>query len=442
MTATKEDLGSNRVRLEIDVPAARFQESIDKVYRSSRGEFTIPGFRKGKAPRAVIESHYGPGTFYNRAFDDLFPEVYSSAVSEVGVVPVGPPENLKFLEVDGSKGIRFTVEFYVVPEVTLGNYEGLKATRHHHTVSEAEIDERLKALQEENARWVETEDAAENGDRIKIDFSGSIGGEPFEGGQAEGYDLTLGSHTFIDGFEEQLTGMKPGEERDVTVTFPEDYPASEVAGKDAVFAVRLGTVKRKELPEIDDDFAEDVSEFDTVEDLRAGTRERLQKIADDRLEAQLESDLIRQVVDDSEMDIPKIMIDSEIEDRLRRMQQQLIFQGMTLDDYFAATGTDPAAFTDAMRPEAESAIKLQLVMPELIRALDTAPTEEELKNEYARIAADRDTDVEEFVRQMSSAQKEAVASQVALRKTMDRLKEISEITDAAEDAAEETAPEG
>lgn len=440
MTATKENLGSNKVRLSVSVPAGRFQESIDKVYRNSRGEFTIPGFRKGKAPRAVIESHYGPATFYSRAFDDLFPVVYSEAVNEAEIVPVGLPENLVMKEMDGRKGIRFTVDVYTVPEVKLGRYEGLQATRLLHKVSEEDIDRQVRAVQLENSRWVESEAPAAAGDRVNIDFVGSIDGVPFEGGSADSTDLLLGSGTFIPGFEEQLEGIRAGEDRDIQVTFPEQYPAEDLAGREAVFAVHANSVKQRELPEADDDFAEDVSEYDTMEEWRCQIRERLQKQVDEELENALETELLSQVLADTEIDVPPVMIESEVNDRLSQARQELLAQGIALESYLAARNMDLPGYAATLAPDAERAIRLRLLMSELVRALDAQPTDEELAAAYDEMAVERRQDPEEFRKKMTKPQQDAIASREATRKMLAKLKDLSEITEKdLEEAAEEKA---
>lgn len=449
MTASKEKLGSNRVRLEVEVPAARFQESIERAYRNSRGEFTIPGFRKGKAPRAVIESHYGPGIFYNKAFDDLFPEVYSQAVQEVEVVPVGPPENLTFLEVDGSKGIRFSVELYTMPEVTLGNYRNLEARRLHHTVSESEIDDQLEALRLENSRYVDSEAPAQAGDQVDINYVGTLDGEPFEGGSADGTTVEIGSGTFIPGFEDGLVGAVSGEDRDIVVTFPEGYHAADLAGREAVFAVHVNAVKHREMPALDDDFAEDVSEFDTLAELRGDIRTKLQNAVDNQFEGTLDSELLGRVMDDSVIDVPPVMVDSEISDRLAEVRQGLMFRGVTLEEYLQAAGTDLASYAEAMRPEAERTIKLRLIVPALVRELDAEPTAEELEEVYSTMAADRHEDPEEFKRKMGAAQKDAIASREGMQRMLKKLKGMSVITDVDLDeektdetpSGEEAAPE-
>lgn len=429
MTASKEKLGSNRVRVEVDVPAARFQDSINRVYRSSRGEFNIPGFRKGKAPRAVIESHYGPGIFYNKAFDDMFPEVYAQTLKELDVVPVGPPENLTFLEVDGTKGIRFSFEVYTLPEVVLGNYEGLAVTRRHHTITDAEIDDQLRSMQIEGTRFVETDEPAQNGDQLNMNFVGTLDGEVFDGGSADETTLVLGSGRFIPGFEEQLVGMRSGEDRDITVTFPEDYQSEGLAGRDVQFAVHVNSVSHGELPALDDEFAEDVSEFDTLAELRDDIRSKMQAQVDRELENALETELLGQIVADSTIDVPPVVIDNEVNDRLAGVRQQLVFQGISLEDYLQSAGTDVASYAAALRPEAEHAIRLRLVVPELVRALEAEPTPEELDAVYTSMAEERGEEPKAFKEKMSPVQKEAIASREGMQRMLSKLKELSEITE-------------
>ena len=441
MPATVEKLGPNRVRLEVDVPRDRFQESIEKVYRDSRSHFMIDGFRRGKAPRAVIESHYGPGVFFQDAFDDLFPDVYRDAVMENDLVPVGPPENLQYLEVDGDKGVRFTVEVSTFPEVRLGNYTGLKAKRAHHTVTDEEVAAQLARLQEENAGREQTEGPAEDKDTLDIDFAGTIDGEPFEGGSAEHQQLTLGSGRFIDGFETQLLGAVPGEERDVTVTFPENYQAEDLAGREAVFHVTVNSISRAVLPELDDDFAEDVSEFDTLGELEDDLRAKLQEQHDQRQEAALESELVSQVAENTEIDLPPVMIEGEIDEMLTQLRQQLIYTGLSLEDFLKMQNTDITTFREAQRDDAERTLKTRLVIEELVNTLETMPDDEEVDGLIDAYAEERGQDKEKVRSTITEQQRSVLAYREAVRKMLTKLKEMSDIEDTEEEITEDAAQE-
>lgn len=419
MTAKIDKLGPNQVRLEIQVPAARFHEGIERAYRKSRGEFTVPGFRKGKVPRAVIESHYGPGVFYNKAFDELFPDVYSEAVAEANVAPVGPPENLQFLEVERNTGIRFTVDVYVVPEVLLGEYEGVRATRRHRTVTDEEVQKQLETLQRENSRWPEVDGPAEMGDQITVSYE-LPGREDEAAAPAE--QVELGSGYQLESIDSQLVGMSAGDTREITVGGP-------IEGETSTVLAHVTAVRHRELPPLDDDFAEDVSAFDTIGELREETKKQLQEKVDRELENELEMQILLQILDDSTIDLPAVMVDSEVSDRVARLRQQLLLAGVSLEDYLAQLGIDLQTYASHIRPDAERSLKLHLLMQELIATLGTEPSAEELEEEYSRMAAERGVDADVFRKQMGEQQKGAIAARLANNRMLEKLKEMSEITD-------------
>lgn len=437
MPATVEKLGPNRVRLEVDVPRDRFQESIEKVYRGARSQFAIDGFRRGKAPRAVIESRYGPGVFFQDAFDDLFPDVYSEALKDNDIVPVGPPENLQYLEVNSNTGVRFTVDVTTFPEVTLGDIQGLHAERIRHIVTDDEVDAALRRMQEENGRLEVTEDAAQDGDVLDIDFTGTLDGEPFEGGSAENQQLKLGSGRFIDGFEAQLTGAHAGEERDITVTFPENYEAEDLAGREAVFHVTVHQVNRLVLPSLDDEFAEDVSAFDTLAELRSDLRRQLEEESAQQQEARLESALVSQVAEQAQVDIPAVMIDTELDEMTAQMRQQLMYAGLSLEQYLDMQDMDLASYRDLQRPAAENTVRIRLVIEELIDALGTMPEEDEVDGILEAFAQERSQDKDKLKESISEQQRSTLAYREGVKRMLAKLKDMSEIEEVEEDTAQD-----
>ena len=278
--AKVESAGANKVKLTVEVTAEDFAEALQKAYLKNKGKFFVQGFRKGKVPRPVIERHYGEGVFYEDAFEILFPESYSRAVEELDIVPVSRPE-IDIEKISKEEGIVYTVEVYVKPEVKLGQYKGVEAELVEAEVTDEQVEAEIARIRERNARWVDVDREAQNGDKVVIDYSGSVDGVKFDGGTADNQIIELGSGTFIPGFEEQIVGMKKGEEKDLTVTFPENYRAKDLAGKEAVFHVKLHDVKQKELPDLDDDFAQDVSEFDTMDEYRADIKAKLLERAEE-----------------------------------------------------------------------------------------------------------------------------------------------------------------
>ena len=352
----------NEVKLSFVVEAEKFDEAMKKVYAKTAKYFNIPGFRKGKAPMQMVEKQYGSSIFYEDTFNELVPEIYETAIKENNIQVVSNPD-IDITQIGKGKDLIFTAIVQIKPEVKLGKYKGIELKKIEYNVSDHDIEHELGHMAEHNARLVSIEDRpVEKGDITVIDFEGSIDGVPFEGGKAEKHELEIGSNTFIPGFEDQIVGMKLEEEKDITVTFPEDYFSKELAGKPAVFKVKLHEIKKKELPKIDDEFAKDVSEFETLAELKNSIKERMQKANEEKAKYEMEDAALKAVSDNVEIDIPSGMIDAEIDNMMKDIEQRLQYQGLTL------------------------AVKSRLVIEAIIKAEDIKPEEKEVEEKLKEMA--------------------------------------------------------
>jgi len=414
--AKVESVGANQVKIEIDISAEEFAAALHQAYLKNKGKFNIQGFRKGKAPRAVIESHYGEGIFYEDAFDIAFPESYNKAVDELSIVPVSRPK-LDVTKI-GKDGVCYTAEVFVKPEVKLGEYKGVKVKAVKAEVTDEQVDAEIALAAERNARWVDVDRAAQEKDKVIIDYSGSIDGVKFEGGTAENQALELGSHSFIEGFEEQVVGMSKGEEKDITVRFPDEYHAKELAGKEAVFHIVMHDVKAKEMPELNDDFAQDVSEFDTFEEYKADVRKKLEENAAHRAEHELENAVLEEVVKAAEIDLPECMVENQIDHRLQQIEYSLMYQGIRLEDYLKMTGTKIEDLRAEYRDEAERSVRTQLTVEAVMKAEGIEATEEQLKDELAKRAERAKKDPEEYAAKLSGEQLEYIKENLAYDNTV------------------------
>jgi trigger factor len=353
MSVKVEKLDHNMVRLTIEVDSDKFNSAIKRAYNKQKGSFNLPGFRKGKVPMKVIERVYGTGIFYEDAANDIMPKAYEDAVEESGEEIVSQPE-INVVQIGKDQPFIFTAEVAVRPEVNLGEYKGLDVDKVPVEVTEEEIEEELKKAQEQNAREIKIEDRpVAEGDIITLDYAGTIDGVPFDGGTASNQTLEIGSHSFIDTFEDQLVGMNIGDEKDVEVTFPEEYHSAEVAGKPAVFHVKVLGITEKQLPEIDDDFAQDTTEFDSLEEYKEDIRSKLQLGKEEQAKNVMANQLIDKVVEGSEIDVPEAMIEAQVDQMTQEFQQRVGYQGISFEQYLQFTGQDPDAFRENMKPEAE-----------------------------------------------------------------------------------------
>jgi len=422
-SATKKE--NNRVELAIEVDAATFEAAVEAAYRKDIQNITVPGFRKGKAPRALVEKMYGEGMFYETAVNEVYPAALDEAIKESGYTYVEDKIDFDVQSV-GKDGLKFTAVITVKPEVAVGEYKGLKATRKVAPVTEEDVENELKMLQERNSRMVAVDDrAAEMGDTVTFDFEGFVDDVPFEGGKAENHSLLLGSGQFIPGFEEQIVGKKIDEEFDVNVTFPEEYHAKELAGKPAVFKCKLHEIQMKELPALDDDFAKDVSDFDTLEELKEDAKKKLEErraaAADDEVAEQLVNGLVGIL----EADVPAAMYENEINESIREFEYRLQSQGLSLDMYMQYTGMDMAAFRESYREQAEKKVKLRLVLEKIAELEAIEPTAEEIEAEYARFAEQYQIEPEKV---KAFIPEDALKQDLAVQKAMDFVKENAKIT--------------
>ena len=405
--------------LEFSVDKETFDKAVNKVYKKQVGSINVPGFRKGKAPRSVIERMYGKGVFYEDAANELIPDAYEEAVKAADITPVGRADfDIKEI---GDNGIVFTATVPVKPAVEIEGYMGLEVAKTVEAVTTEEVDRELDVIRERNSRETEvTDEAAEMGNNVKIDFCGSVDGVAFEGGEAKDYSLKLGSGSFIPGFEEQIAGHKIGETFDVNVTFPEDYHAEELAGKAAVFATKLNAISKVELPELDDDFAKDVSEFDTFAEYRADIEAKIQKRHDDAAESAFEETIIKALTEKlGGEEIPEAMFEAETENLLRDYDNRLRMQGLDLMTYFKYTGLDLDKMRAQLRPQAESYVKIRLALEKIAELEGYAVTDEELDAEYTRLAEAYNMEADKIKEMIPS---DSVSADLKVKKAMDAVK--------------------
>lgn len=423
-TATKTD--TNRVELVVEVDADSFEAAVSKAYKKNIGKMNIPGFRKGKAPRSFVEKIYGSGVFYEDAVNALYPEALDAAIKESGYEYVEDKIDLD-VESVGKEGLIFKAVITVKPEVEVGEYKGLKATKKLAPVTDEDLDAELKKVQERNSRLVSVENhPAENGDTVTFDFEGFVDGEPFEGGKAENYTLVLGSNQFIPGFEEQLVGKSIDEEIDVNVTFPEDYHAAELAGKPAVFKCKIHEVQVKELPELNDDLAKDTSEFDTLEELKADIKGKLEHERTHAAEDAVENQLLDQLLEGFKAEVPDAMYNHRVDESVRDFDYRLQSQGLNLQTYMQYTGMDMDAFRAGFREQAEKQVKIRLALEKIASLENIAPSDEELEAEYAKYAEQYKMDVEKIKSLIPSAE---LSKDLAVGKAMEMIKETAVITE-------------
>ncbi|WP_078413952.1 trigger factor [Priestia abyssalis] len=386
MSAKWEKQEANQGVLTVEVEAAQFNEALDKAFQKVVKQVNVPGFRKGKMPRAMFEKRFGVESLYQDALDIILPEAYSKAVEETGIEPVDRPE-IDIEKIEQGENVIFTAKVTVKPEVKLGDYKGLEVEKMDTTVTEEDVEAELKTLQERHAELVVKEGKIEQGDMAVIDFEGFVDGEAFEGGKGENYSLEIGSGTFIPGFEDQLVGLEAGAEKDVEVTFPEEYHAEELAGKAAVFKTKIHEVKSKELPALDDEFAKDADEeVETLDALKAKIQERLQTQKTNESEGALRDTLVEKAADNAEVEIPEAMFNTESDRMMQEFEQRLQMQGLNLDLYYQFSGQDEKALRDQMRPDAEKRVKINLTLEAIAKAENLEVSDEEAEAELAKMA--------------------------------------------------------
>lgn len=427
-------LENNQHELQFSIDAEALNAATEKAFKREAKKYSIPGFRKGKAPRHMIEKMYGD-VFRSDAINDLFPEAYESAVAEAKIEPVAI-DNVEDISEKDAADVTLKVLVTVKPEVTLGDYKGLKAEKKANTVDEAEVEAEIKRMQERNARIITREGAAEDGDITKIDFEGFVDGVAFDGGKAEDFSLTLGSGQFIPGFEEQIVGHSAGEEFDVNVKFPEEYQAEELAGKDATFKVKLHEVQAKELPQLDDEFAKDVSEHDTLDELKNNIRTGMQERAAKENELEVENSLVDQIVDGMTVNVPAAMIESRVDDMVRDFEYRLEQQGLKLQDYIKYMGNDMKKFREGFAEQAEKQVKTRLALEAVAIKEGIEATQEDFENEIKRIADAYKMEVEKVKTLIPELE---VKKDLAVNKAIDFIKSHATVTEKAADKKDSDA---
>ena len=376
----------NEVKLTFNIEAEKFEEAMKKVYAKTAKYFNIPGFRKGKAPMQLVERQYGSAIFYEDAFNELVPDIYDEAIKENKVEAVSKP-NIDIVQIEKGKELIFTATVETKPEVELGKYKGIEIKKIEYTTSDKDIEHELGHLAERNARLVTVEDRpVEKGDIATIDFVGSVDGVEFEGGKAENHELEIGSNTFIPGFEDQVIGIKIGEEKDIKVKFPDDYFSKDLAGKDAVFKVKVNAIQKKELPKIDDDFAKDVSEFETLDELKNSIKEKLDTENSNKAKYETEEEAIKAVCDNTKIDIPNGMIEMEIDAMIRDLETRLSYQGLNLHQYVQMMGTSEENIRNNYKEQAEKSVKSRLVLEAVVKAEKIEVTPEEITDKIKEMA--------------------------------------------------------
>ena len=431
-----KNVGTNRYELEITVDAEKFQNAIKEAYKKNAKNISIPGFRKGKAPYAFVEKYYGAEVFFEDALNLIYADVVDEAITESGLKVINDKMDFDMVSISKEEGVDFKVTLTTYPEITLGEYKGLKAEKVIAKVEDSEVDAQVNAMAERNARMVEVTDrAAQMGDTVTFDFEGFCDGEAFEGGKAEKYALELGSGQFIPGFEEQIAGKNIGEEFDVNVTFPSDYGAENLAGKDATFKCKLHEIKFRELPAIDDEFAKDVSEFDTLdalkEDLKAKALERKQKVS----EEEMENDLVQQIVDSIQGEIPEAMYENRLNQSVEEFAYRLQSQGLNLETYLKYTNSTIDEFKKSFRPQAESQVKFRLALEKIVELEKIEATEEDINAQFEKMAKDYGMEVEQI---KNAVPAEEIAKDLAVGKAIDFIKENAVITEVETKTAKET----
>ena len=417
----------NQVTFKITVDNDKFEAAITKAYNKNKGKFNIPGFRKGKAPKQIIESQYGKGVFYNDAIDMLFPEVYPTALDELNIDPINRPD-LDIEEISKDNGLVMVINVEVKPEVKLGEYKGIEISKPAYTVNEEEADLRLEEMRNRASRLVDVEDRAiEAGDTAIIDFEGFQDGVAFEGGKGENYSLVIGSNTFIPGFEDQLVGKNKGEEVEVNVEFPAEYHAENLAGKPANFKVVVKNVQRKELPELNDEFAADTTEFNTLDELKADLRTKLEEEAKNRAEAEMRNSLVEKVSEATELEVPEAMIEAQLDNMMMELNYQLQYQGLQLQQLLEMTGRTIEELKAERREEATKLVKSSLILEAIAKAENVEVSEEEIEAELAKMAQMYNMEVEKIKSAMRPADLEDIKGQLTIRKTIDLLVDNSKL---------------
>ena len=418
---------NNIAKFTMEFTAEEFDAAVVKAYQASKNQFVVDGFRKGKAPRSIIEKHYGEGVFFEDAINTLFGEGYPAAISELGLEVIDSP-SADFSEIGKGKPLTITISVPVYPVVEVKDYFGVEIEQVEEKVSEEDVNREIEALQKRNSRMVVAERAVEEGDTVVLDYAGFVGEEQFEGGTAERQELKIGSGMFIPGFEEQLVGVNAGEEKDVVVTFPEEYHAPDLAGKEAVFKCKVHEVKFEELPELDDEFAKDVSEYDTLEELKAASAERLQKYIDAQSISRAKDAIIAKVCEANTVEAPAIMVEDEIDNMIQELDQQLRYQGLSVDQYMQFMQKDAKAFRDELRADAEKKVATRLILMSIAEAEAIEVTEADLEEELKNMAVTYNMETEEVKNAIGAEGMKYFKKDIQLKKVIDLMYDKAVVT--------------
>ncbi len=419
MSVQVEKLEKNMAKLTIEVSSEEFENAIVKAYKKNKNKISMPGFRKGKAPRAMIEKMYGKGVFYEDAANELIPDAYADAAKESELEIVAQPE-IDVTQIESGKPFIFTATVALKPEVTLGEYKGIEVEKKEAEVTDEEVDAEINKVRESNARMIDIDDrATQNGDTVVIDFDGYVDGKQFEGGKADDYTLVLGSHSFIDNFEEQLEGKNIGEDVTVNVTFPENYQAEELQGKPAEFKVKIKEIKVKELPELDDDFAQDVSNFDTMAEYKEDLKKKLTENKEEALKREREEFVIGKIIENAQMDIPEQMVDAQTRQMTQEFAQRLSSQGLSIDQYMQFTGLTPQKMIEELKPQALKRIQSRLVLEAVVAAENIETSEDELNKEIENMASMYQMEVDKLKEVIGEEEKKQISLDLAVQKAVE-----------------------
>lgn len=419
MSVQVEKLEKSMAKLTITVEAAKFDAAVDSAYQKNKGKIALPGFRKGKAPRAMIEKMYGTGVFYEDAVNELIPEAYETAAKESELEIVAQPE-IEVTQMEKGTDFIFTATVAIKPEVTLGDYKGIEVEKKEAEVSEEEITAEIDKAREANSRLITIEDrATEDGDTVIIDFDGYVDGKQFEGGYAEDYTLVLGSHSFIDNFEDQLVGKNLGEDVEVNVTFPEEYHVDELKGKPALFKVKIKEIQKKELPELDDDFAQDVSDFDTLDEYKADVEKKILENKENQIKREQEDQIIEKIIENAQMEIPQQMITAQTRQMTQEFAQRLQSQGLSLEQYMQFTGLTPQKMMEDLEPQALKRIQSRLVLEAVVVAENIEASDEEIDKELENMASMYQMEIDKLKELIGDDEKKQIGMDLAVQKAVE-----------------------
>ena len=422
MSVQVEKLEKNMAKLTIEVSSEEFENAIAKAYKKNKNKISMPGFRKGKAPRAMIEKMYGKGIFYEDAANSIIPDAYADAAKESELEIVAQPE-IDVTQIESGKPFIFTATVALKPEVTLGEYKGIEVEKKEVEVTDEEVEAEINKVRESNARMLDIDDrATQDGDTVLIDFDGYVDGKQFEGGKADDYSLVLGSHSFIDNFEEQLVGKNIGDDVEVNVTFPENYQAEELQGKPAVFKVKIKEIKVKEL---DDDFAQDVSNFDTIAEYKEDLKKKLTENKEEALKREREEAVIGKIIENAQMDIPEQMVDAQTRQMTQEFAQRLSSQGLSIDQYMQFTGLTPQKMIEELKPQALKRIQSRLVLEAVVAAENIETTEEELDKEIENMASMYQMEVDKLKEVIGEEEKKQIGLDLAVQKAVEIVTEAA-----------------